>query len=363
MIQMGKIFTNRPERIAALLFAFCLLILLLFTAAFHSFRLAANRALSPSFRGLPTKNVFLPLPFQKGVNFTAEWPDTYSSAGADWMLEQLPKYGVDAVALVPYGFTPRNSPKVYFGHGWERDQGIEHLSELAHRLGMRVMLKPQIWVRPGYPGILEFDSNDLIQWFAQYERFLDHYAQLATRIHADLFCVGVEFVKLTEHTEAWRKLITRTREQYPGPLVYAANSGSEFEKVSFWGDLDYIGLNNYYSLPDDLSMGVIVDKIEAVQRRYGRPIIFTEAGFSSFEAPYRQPWDETPRRLSPLDQARCYEAVFHAFYEKPWLRGIYWWKVGSNGYGGPNDGSHTPWDKPAMDVIARWYFKPVLRKE
>ena len=73
------------------------------------------------------------------------------------------------------------------------------------------------------------------------------------------------------------------------------------------------------------------------------------------QAPNREPWDETPRKLSPEDQARCYDAVFQAFYTKPWLQGIYWWKVGTNGYGGPGDGSHTPWGKPAMDVVKKWY--------
>ena len=145
---------------------------------------------------------------------------------------------------------------------------------------------------------------------------------------------------------------------YPGPLVYAANAGEEFENLRFWDALDYIGLDNYNSLPDDLNASAIVDKIEAVHRRYQRPVIFTEVGFSSLEAPHRQPWDETPRRLSTEEQARCYEAVFQAFYRKPWFQGMYWWKVGSNGYGGSQDGTHTPWGKPAMDVVSRWYRKP-----
>jgi hypothetical protein len=34
---------------------------------------------------------------------------------------------------------------------------------------------------------------------------------------------------------------------------------------------------------------------------------------------------------------------------------MYWWKVGSNGFGGPKDRSHTPWRKPAMEVVRKWY--------
>jgi Glycoside Hydrolase Family 113 len=305
--------------------------------------------------GKPYERTF----FQKGVNFTAEWPDIYGSDGALHMLARMPGYGVNAIALVPFGFMRQGSTEVRFGSGWESDSGIEQVAAFAHSFGTKVMLKPQIWVRPGYPGDLEFTSEtERRAWFTEYQRLIEHYAGLAKRIHADLLCVGVEFTRLTRHEVEWRRLIARVRELYPGPLVYAANAGEEFENLHFWDALDYIGLDNYYSLPDDLNVSAIVEKVEAIHRHYQRPVIFTEVGFSSLEAPHRQPWDETPRRLSTEEQARCYEAVFRAFYRKPWFQGMYWWKVGSNGYGGPQDGTHTPWGKPAMEVVSRWYRNP-----
>jgi len=305
--------------------------------------------------GKPYEQLF----FQKGVNFTAEWPETYGSNGALHTLARLPGYGVNAIALVPFGFMRQGSTEVRLGGSWESDSGIEQVAAFAHSLGIRVMLKPQIWVRPGYPGDLKFVSEaERGTWFAGYQRFLEHYAGLANRIHADLLCVGVEFARLTRHEAQWRRLIARARELYPGPLVYAANAGEEFENLRFWDALDYIGLDNYYSLPDDLNVSAIVEKVEEVHRRYRRPVIFTEVGFSSLAAPQRQPWDETPRRLSTEEQARCYEVVFQAFYRKPWFQGMYWWKVGSNGYGGTQDGTHTPWGKPAMEVVSRWYRNP-----
>ena len=105
--------------------------------------------------GKPYEQLF----FQKGVNFTAEWPDTYGSDGAWHMLARFPGYGVNAIALVPFGFTRRGSTEVRFGGGWESDSGIEQVAAYAHSLGLKVMLKPQIWVRPGFPGDLEFASE------------------------------------------------------------------------------------------------------------------------------------------------------------------------------------------------------------
>ncbi len=302
--------------------------------------------------GLPLLSAAAPFGkvfFQRGVSLTAEFPDGYLSETARETLRMLPKYGVNAIALVPYGNI--NSPD-RFGGDMESDEGIENLSRIAHSVGMTVMLKPQLWGRT-WPA--EFDAQDPTAWFAAYGRFVDHYAQLAARIHADLFCMGTELAKMTRHEAQWRSLIARARKQYRGPITYAAIQGPEFEQLRFWDALDYVGLSNYYPLPDNLDTAAVVAKVEAVQKRTGKPLIFAEAGFSSFESPQRAPWDESPRRLAPSDQARCYEALFKAFYLKPWFQGVYWWKVGTNRFGGLNDGSHTPWGKPAMDVLKKWY--------
>jgi hypothetical protein len=223
---------------------------------------------------------------------------------------------------------------------------------------MKVMLKPQLWARAGFPGNIDFpDPRQRAQWFAAYRKYLEYYAAAAAESHADIFSVGVELAKMTPYEPEWRSLIARTRELYPGPLVYSATQGPEFETIRFWDALDYIGLNEYYPLPDDLTTTDLVRTVETVQKRFARSVLFTEAGFSSYAHPNRAPWDETPRALAHGDQARCYEAVLKAFYPKPWFQGVYWWRVGTDASGGPEDGSHTPWGKSAMDTVKRWYLR------
>ncbi|MBZ5563498.1 MAG: hypothetical protein LAP13_13890 [Acidobacteriia bacterium] len=327
--------------------------------AFLHARQAANRAAMSALPPIPANSPYTKIFFQKGVNLTAQFPDTYDSKGARQMLDALAAYGVNAVALVPYGFERCGDPQVHLmGQGsWENDEGLRQLSRLAHARGMKVMLKPGVWVRGGYGGDLEFDSPaDRARWFATYGVFLEHYARLATEIHADIFCVGGEFSKLSPFDAEWRKLIARVRGLYPGPLVYAANFGDEFEHLAFWDALDAIGLQEYYPLPDDLSTDALVRKVEAVQQKVQHPVIFTEAGFPSYEHPNREPWNDSRRGDLALDaQARCYEAVLRAFYNQPWFEGVYWWDVGTDGRGGLRDTSLTPWGKPAMQVIKHWY--------
>jgi hypothetical protein len=294
---------------------------------------------------------------QKGVNFTAEGPGGYGSPRAIEMLQEIKRYGVNSIALVPYGVSRRGQLEIRFGH-WERDEDIVQVAAEAQRLGFRILLKPQIWVPGTFIGDLDFPTtHERTAWFAQYRDFITHHARLATRIRADIFCIGTELSKLSRYDTEWRRLIREVRTIYKGALTYAAVQGPEFETLKFWDALDYIGLNNYYPLPDDLSTATVVAKVEAVQKRFRKPVIFPEAGFSSLEAPHKAPWDETRRKLSMEDQARCYEAVLKGFWGKPWFAGVYWWKVGTNGFGGPQDGSHTPWRKPAMEVVRRWYSR------
>ena len=328
--------------------------------AFERSRQAANQAAVAALPETPSDAPYPEFFFQKGVNLTAEFPAPYDSAAAREMLESLRAYGVNAVALIPYGFAVRGEPHVRLNTGggsWENDEGLMQLSRLAHARGIKVMLKPGVWVRGGFAGDLDFASaRDRAVWFADYRVLLEHYARLATRMHADIFCVGGELSKLTPYEAEWRSLIARVRKLYPGPLVYAANFGTEFETLAFWDALDYIGLQEYYPLPDDLSTDELLRKVRAVEQRFQRPVIFTEAGFPSAQRANREPWAESHAAKVDLDgQARCYESILRAFYPQTWFEGMYWWAIRTNGAGGRDDTSLTPWGKPAMQVIKRWY--------
>ena len=311
---------------------------------------------------LPKPDPAAPYPrdyFHKGVSFTAEGI-AYQSSQAKEMLAKLPPFAVNSIALVPYGFSPRGEPAIRIpgrSDTWESEDGMEILTAEAHRLGMRVLLKPHVWRLQGRTPIPEAEAK---LWLAAYKPFIEHYARFAARVHADIFCIGTELRGLTPHEKEWREIIAGVRTIYQGPLVYAANHGEEFETLRFWDALDYIGIDNYYPLDDSYSAATLVGKIEAVQGRFKKPVLFTEAGFGAHSDSHRQPWeDETDKLLDLSEQARSYEGLLRAVYTKPWFRGVYWWKIGTNGYGGPGNNSMTPWRKPAMEIVKRYYSLPV----
>ena len=293
--------------------------------------------------------------FFRGVSFTAERGVRYDSPEAVAMLDRLRAYHVDSVALIPFAFSPRGETRIVFGgaRSWESDDGVRRLAAAARQRGMKVLLKPQLW--PNQPVDLS-DPARRRAWFANYHALVVHYSQLAAAIHATLLCIGTELPYATAHETEFRTLIAAARAHFRGPITYAANHGEEFERIRFWGELDYIGLDNYYPLPDTLDARPLARKLETVHRRYGKPLLFTEAGYAAAPASHRTPWQDRSERPVHLQaQAAAYESLLKTFVPQSWFAGVFWWKLGTNGFGGPRDNTMTPWGKPAMEILRRWY--------
>ncbi|MBM3787032.1 MAG: hypothetical protein FJW30_21960 [Acidobacteria bacterium] len=297
--------------------------------------------------------------FHKGVSFTAESGIGYDNPRSLETLRRLPDFGVDAIALVPFGFIGRDSKTIRIAgrrESWENEDGMEILASEARALGMRVMLKPHVWRLQGKPAMPRAEA---VEWLKQYEPFIVHYAKFAERIRADAFCIGTELRALTQQENEWRGIVRAVRREYSGAITYAANHGEEFETIRFWDALDWIGVDNYYPLSDNYEPKELLAKLETVQTKFNKPVLFTEAGFGAHEGAHKEPWeDETAKPLDLAEQAKSYEGLLSAVYRKPWFRGVYWWKVGTNGYGGPDNNSMTPWRKPAMEIVKKYYTSP-----
>lgn len=318
-----------------------------------------------------------PEDFQKGFCHAHEGYRIYNgylSALSDQALARMASLGSTAVSLTPFSYMSDPRRPTFLRHsrgaGSENDESIIHAALSAKALGMAVMLKPHIWLGRSWPGDIEMQNEpDWEAFFQYYYRWMRHYALLGEMYELEHLCVGVELVRATVGQEArWRELIAKLRGLYSGKITYAANWGSEFENLGFWDALDYIGLNCYYPLSDrdrptdaDLQAGAarIAKVIEAVQYRYRKPVLLTEIGFTSTEAPWKQPHEIAGgKEVNTADQARCYAVVLSELYGKPWLQGIYWWKWPTYlDYGGPSNNDFTPNGKPAEAVVARWYGK------
>lgn len=282
--------------------------------------------------------------------------------------------GANWIAVVPYAFTPPGKPEVRYspqgGHWWgERPEGVRETVRLAHAGGLKVMLKPQVWIPGGWVGTLDFAApEDWAKWEAGYEKYILSMAQLADSLQVDLFCIGTEFnVSLAKRPQFWGNLISKIRATYRGKLTYSAN-WDDWAQVPFWSKLDFVGLGGYFPLVDAPTPSVeqltaawqpVRDSLAVFSQKQGKPILFTEYGYLSVDGCGWRNWElENGIESRPINQqaqANCLEALHRVFQEESWWAGGFLWKWFPNmrGHEGYPERDYTPQGKLGENALKR----------
>ena len=347
---------ERKLRTVPAILAFVLIIIASFSAlpvsvqAFH----APSTRQSSSFRPV----------FQKGMQYSTWSSDMYSTSLSNQSLELLRALGVEWVGINVFWYQtsiytddihpdPEMSPT---------DSSVACAIARAHELGMKVMLRPVVDPMDGnWRGLIVPTDG----WFAAYEQFVYHYAELAQKNGVELFSVGCELASTTVFADKWQEIINGVKSRYSGPIVYCADWLS-YKTISWWSLVDYVGIDAYFPLTNETDPSFeelreawvrIADEIETWQEGVGKPVIFTEIGYRSVDGTNMEPWNYT--RTGPIDleeQALCYRAVFEAVWNRVWFYGMYWWYWDADpSIGGPSDDGYSPNGKPAGDVVRDWY--------
>jgi hypothetical protein len=344
------------------------------------FSLTATKCESPAESASASGTALHIAPADKlrGVSWVAG--DSVTEKDFEWLrrnhiswISQTP-FGWQADSASPVVNMHTGGGRIYWG---ESDSGLVHTTRLARQAGIRTLLKPHLWLRARgqWPGQVKMRSAaDWQAWFASYSTFLLHYARLAEQYHMEGLCIGTELKHAAVgHEQEWRQLIKQVREVYHGQLTYAANWHDEFEKIRFWDALDFIGVQAYFPLsnkpqPDTAMLRRAwqphLQAIAQVQRRYNRPVVFTEAGYRAIPTAAAAPWEwPDPRKPQPDDsetQAACYEALFQSCWRQPWFAGMFIWKwyptLSVEGHR-RRRADFTPQHRPAEQVLSRWYGK------
>ncbi len=275
------------------------------------------------------------------------------------------------VSLMPYAFLSES--KLYFNTSrqwWgETKAGIVSVVNQSHAYGLKVMLKPQVWIRHGeFTGHYRARNEAGWQEFEKsYREYMLLYAGLADSLEAEIFCIGTEWEAfITARPDFWYELIRDVRKVYQGKLTYAAN-WDEYPSTPLWTQLDYIGINAYFPLSDTEAPApeLLIEawqkpvaEMETVSREFQKPVLFTEYGYRSIPNSAKEPWvSGRSDEVSLPEQTAAYEALYAAVWRKPWLAGGFVWKWYHNHdeRGGVDHNGFTPQNKPAEEVIRRTY--------
>jgi hypothetical protein len=288
-------------------------------------------------------------------------------------LDAAAETGADWIAQTPFGWMRAlDDPEIVLATErvlWgETDSGLVATARWARERGLRTLLKPHLWVRGGWSGHVAMRSEaDWRRWFAAYQRWILHYAQLAQVHRFDALAVGCELGLASRRPADWRRVIRRVRQVYRGPLTYCANWHDEADRIAFWDALDFVGVQAYYPLgsaarpPADsirAAWDTIAVRLEALARRTGRRVVLTEVGYRSVAGALREPWSWDESGSQDLELQRdAYQAMFATIWNRTWCGGVFIWKWHARlteGWGRRPNG-FSPQGKPALEVMRTWF--------
>jgi len=282
----------------------------------------------------------------------------YGSAAFRRTLGELESWGANWVSLTPFGrvgsLAGLGVDPTFEAPHRENREALGRAIDDAHARGLRVLVVPHLWVESGEwrarvdpPTQAGWDA-----WARSYARYVESWAEVAERHHADMLAVGVELRSwvTTERVRSFRDVIARVRSAYHGLLTYSAN-GDDAADTLVWGDVDLIGINGFYPLADGPGATLasmteraarLAQEVAALGERHRKPVYFAEMGYTTRPDPAWKPW-EWPEDLGrpavdETAQALATEALLAPFVAEPRFAGFFVWRV----YADPDDVSQEP---------------------
>ena len=278
------------------------------------------------------------------------------------------------ITTMPFAFIKKGEATVKYGHSFqwygETREGIVDIINLSHQQGLKVMLKPHVWARGTWVGDIEYSSEEEWKRFEKsYAAYILSFAYLADSMKVEAFCIGVELKKVVvQRPQFWIELIDSVRSVYSGPLTYAAN-WDNYENVTFWNKLDFIGIDAYFPVSSNKTPSVAscyngwendFNKIKAISKSTEKKVIFTEFGYRNIDYTGQKPWNEEHNPTTNSEgQVNAYKALFCRFWGQSWFEGGFLWKWHPEHLkaGGDANNRFTPQNKPVEQLISDVYSK------
>lgn len=331
----------------------------------------------------------------------------YSTQESDWpqmadSLDKLAATGADAICIVvPAEMETFNTPDIRWGERLPSpfsDALLLRFIEACREHDLKVILKPMVnckddtwraWIQfptdtDARPPVLDGDINlvDWQRWWDNYAAYILHYAEIAERVNAEMYCVGCEMNSTEGFETKWRHLIGQVRKRYGGLVTYNPNH-DRLEHVLWLDALDVIGVSAYFNMAEfmraggvdvsdffrdysrqelDIGWAEAKRRLNALVEKWNKPVLFIECGIANGKGCTLTPWQHPSPDLinAPDEQARFYTMLFEHFWDKPWFMGYTWWDWPSRLY--PLDAARDHvgfaiYGKPAEAVVKHWYAK------
>lgn len=276
--------------------------------------------------------------------------DGYGSRLANESLAAAHESGARAVALTPFLVQRRKDagtpttvgrgawmPADRYRGGGETDEAVTQSALDARALGLRVVMKPHVWIPRSWPGDVLVGDDEVEAWFAVYSEYALHWAMWSELHEVDVFIVATEFSRMVKtYPDRWRALFRKVRAIHRGPNVFGANWDDPLRDIAVNDLVDAIGLSLYPPMTSDpaasdealrRSAREICAELRNIARDTGKPIFVCEVGYPTREAAWLEPHREGGRDEAGMKaQQRAFDAMLPALEQTPGIAGVLVWK-------------------------------------
>lgn len=299
----------------------------------------------------------------QGFNYPAFYNGGYENGDT---LAALAATGANSVALEDeYSIDVDNSTIVADSNYTDSLASLGNTIKEAEADGLQVMVRPLIdFLNPSIDGGLTdqyrsyFNPSNPAAFFASYQTMLVAQAKVAQANGAQVFCIGTEMDQLTgpAYLADWSSIITAVRAVFSGKLTYSAEwddatspwqyggtglklgTGDITTQISFWSQLDYVGIDEYAPLstaanpteaqlvagweqtPTDADAKAVtgnqslISYFEGVAAKIGKPLFFTELGYEDATDAASQPYGSSTNVVDQTLQTELYQAFGTAWH-------------------------------------------------
>jgi hypothetical protein len=281
----------------------------------------------------------VPQPFLKGMTISCQtWGYEWATPEMKEAMLELKSIGANSISIHPYA-------RIYEdGHiRFRKDRQSNHITTpvvWGKELNIQLMVKPHLayWgTKFRWRGDIDFQHED--EWdifFKDYEEWIVTIATIAEESGTPIFCIGTELMNSIKYEKEWRRIISRVRDVYGGKLTYAAN-WDIYDQISFWDELDYIGIQAYFPLvehelpsAEEIAKGWdrVYEKIIPFADNLSRQIIFTEIGYDISVNAAKEPWISgmSDHEEGESLQKLCLKIALEKIQTYDQMAGLFLWK-------------------------------------
>jgi hypothetical protein len=303
------------------------------------------------------------IPFQRGMSFTTWGGASFNSTQSRDEILEMKAVGIEWIAVnVWWSQDNISATEIYASEWTDTAANLTDFFIYIHAQGMKVLFKPMLDSKDGiWRSYIEASS----EWIEEYNRFIKYTAEIAENGSVEVLSIGCEMANWQIHESDVVNLISEVRKIYSGKLTYSANHDS-FWYINFWDKLDIIGVDAYFAftlsynptLQDMIEVwDGFYDDMTKLQRRWKKPILFTELGCQNRDGANIAPNDNKFNLNQDEDEFQMYyQSLFESkIWVAPWFKGAYWWIWDLRQINESTDNGFTPQLSKIQSTLQQYY--------